>query len=338
MKYIFAGVSVFTILAGLAVINGFSSILAAGMVLTLVGLFFAARATTGNSSKFWEKYLAPLTLACAGIFLLACAFQEIPETQSPDEPKPSVVSFVVSPHEKKLKQLDVRVVAFLPKRWGRRQGNRECELIRFTGSEVKSTKGWHVNVEVPKEHDIIPKERRIRALYTTMIDGPPKKIPKTDRERIDFRPRRGQRSQVSICWPAAKALLITTRGSKSAISMPVVNILRGTKPAQLPGKPVRILAMLGQCDCKWWVKDWAVDSGSYPTPAQGSQIWAWRYSISTQPPLYSPSVELRVHRIGKAEEDHAQEFTSGALFGVAAAAFVAATQEGLNSVMKKNKR
>ncbi|MFF4044980.1 hypothetical protein [Streptomyces sp. NPDC001816] len=346
-------VSIFVFLAAVAVLAGFNAIWAIIVGGVSIGLFFIAFWRSRERPRFFHLWVTPMALFIAGLSLFAIARHIQPEIRSPKPPTPKTFAFVVSPQEKHIRQLHVKVITWFPYRFRKEdrkdeQGDRECQLMVFTGAEVDPNPDWKVITEM---QGVKPEWwKNTPEMQTTMSPHRQKGRGKGEEKDMVFEPARNRENKIAICWPLKQHVFDKQLGSNGAISLPSFKVLKGDPEKlniknehqgelHLRGKDVEVDAVMSQCrECPALVDDWAVDIGPEPTPvARWPETWEWIYRIPIEKPVYASSVKIRVHSLAKAEEEHRREFISAVLYGVAAAAWVATTQEALNRIRKESR-
>ncbi|MFB6437873.1 hypothetical protein ACFCVY_14010 [Streptomyces sp. NPDC056411] len=302
-------------LGGLAAIGG-------GVVVFLIVAVLAVRGTAKDS--FWRRYFAIGILFIFSGALFYCAVYLEPEIGPPGKPDPPNVTFVASGNLKRMQELEVRVAVRTNQQLSGKAGSYDCELAKFTEADhvVKST-AWSVRIRATPGAQVMPRQGSSDGfLSTTMREE------KESKDYISFFPRRPLPAsphvdQTSICWPSSKHLFVTERGSSAIIQLSGVYIKQGDTSARLPGKPVKITAVL----LKVHTDDWMLDTGPPLSPGSGNVIRQWIYQIDTSRPIYMHFVLVRAHSVEKVAAEHLEEFQSGVLFGVAAATLGAALAE-----------
>ncbi|MGW5278709.1 hypothetical protein ACWERI_04530 [Streptomyces collinus] len=135
-------------------------------------------------------------------------------------------------------------------------------------------------------------------------------------------------AKATLCWDNISDMVVARRASNIAISMPNFWVDQTLGPLSgRPNVPVHVQAELDDVG-----SDWAVDAGNAPE-AQVSTFgkWVWKNDIGeidTQP--QGSTALVQAHSINGAAKEHQNEFLSGILFGVAAAAAVTGFQELVN--------
>lgn len=135
-------------------------------------------------------------------------------------------------------------------------------------------------------------------------------------------------AKASLCWANVPDMVIAKRASNIAISMPNFWVDQSAGPySGRDNIPVHVQTELDDVG-----PDWAIDAGNAPE-AQVSTFgkWVWKSVIGEIETRSDGSAALvQAHSVSEATEEHQNEFLSGILFGVAAAAGVTGFQELVN--------
>lgn len=268
-------------------------------------IFDLAKVATGAVGAAFTMTSIPL--AIMGVVIASTARLLQPAAELPTDPTPPEITFepagdLTQPLIVNI-SVNLRPASVIPVK-------QECIDISLAGPAVTSSKGWHLNISAP---DATP--------VTAMHESSPSK------GEYELWTDKPSDARAYMCWAfRERNPFVHTSGSNSAVALANFSIPTGDPFTPHPDPQVTINSSLRN------TPGWAIDAGPSPNwPKSDSKDWYWQ-TIAGVNELYSlqATPTLRVHDVTEASQEHAHEFLSGILYGVGAAAGVAALQEGLN--------
>lgn len=250
-------------------------------------------------------------LASGLIFFLAFRFE--PDQGIPN--RPGAIAFQIVPKHLISQPISANITVY---DWG---GKQVCMFFHAEGQGLGSTK-WELEVSRVPASPL--RNIDLSTKMTSVVNGSGSYVLSPDA-------RQPNTADVRLCWKTSEGIVLTSRGSNTAIDMPAFGVWEVFVDENSPKKPNPPLKVTAELYTDH--QDWTVDSGDAPNEhlsVPGHWVWesttgAWDNAGG------GPTAQLNVRSVNDAENEHQREFISGILFGVGAAAAVAVIQEFLNN-------
>ncbi|MFJ9940603.1 hypothetical protein [Streptomyces erythrochromogenes] len=255
--------------------------------------------------------MTSVSLATMGTIIIVSARLLQPDAEPPGDPSPPQLIF--DPGGQLTQPLNVAISVDLRLD---EPPHEACIQIILNGPGLTSSPGWHLQVANIDAH-----------IETGMHQTP------SSKGRYELWTEDPSKAHALICRPDPQGVFVTTSGSSSIVTLADFSVIVGDMPID-PAPDITVRTSLSN------MPDWGIDFGPSPiSPQSDYKNWYWKNVTGVnEVNSVSNTPTLRVHSLSEASQEHSSEFTSGVLYGLGAAAWVAAIQEGLNHWSRQRTR